>query len=185
MADDSSKEHHAFDVYLGIEVRDKNGKITHKNRRKSRSFNSNWLAIMHGCIYSGVRTTGHDILDNWYATSDSHNYQANEASSKPRIIAGTGNTVEAPDDYDLAGRAGSVVGVGGKVINTSTKTSTTISGSVGFAIAIDIKEVGITINMLWAQTSRTFLILRDVLPAPVSVAAGGAIIVTYTLETTV
>ncbi len=143
--------------------------------------------LMHGFTTANMTVTGKDITGAIKTTSNTSGTNGNrvDAGGSVKIVAGTGNTVEAPDDYELAGLADSEIASISPQVRTSTKTSVNITGSVSFPVAVDIKEVGVTTQWNVASNPLWFLILRDVLGSTVNVAAGGAIIVTYTLETTI
>ena len=179
------------ELWYSVVVRDSQGKVISRERRKSRSFLKQWNQMMF------VQMTGIQVLNvvrtdggTFNLPKHENNFRMTGSVSTYGIVCGTGDTPVAIDDYALAaliaegGGAGQFNYLGGTVSAVSlaashaqilvSRTAVNNSGN-----PITVKEVGIYAR---AGSTRYCCGVRDVLGVPLAVPDGGGITVDYTLE---
>jgi len=189
-------------VYYTVEVRDKNGKLISREKRRSRSFVRQWCDL-HYWLAEPTDKTVTDI-SNTSRTLDRdtgliHALRMDGAAVEPDkgVVVGTGTTAVTIADYALAAKIAEGTGVGQLSHQAVTLTAPSVVGSEcswtatrvfinGSGATITVTEIGIYVS---AQDTvpavRYFLVVRDVLVTAQAVPDGGAITVVYTIKVTV
>jgi len=186
-------------AYFTIEVRDRYGKLLRRIRRKSHSYVQQWNEMV--CVQVGGKTsfsmkdTGDTDRD---VDANVVNFAAygTEAVATYGIVIGTGDTAVTISDNKLEAQIAQGTGAGQMYHYVCTVADASVSGSdcsftltrvIGnqTAATIVVKEIGIYIGGHDGTTTRFFLGVRDVLASSISVPAGGAITVVYTIKVSV
>jgi len=179
------------ELWYEVIVRDRQGKVVSRERRRSRSFLKQWNQLMYvqitGRSLPGVmRTSGVTFT----LSEDTNNFRMDGAGSNYGIVCGTGDTAVAIDDYALAMLIEHGVGAGLFNYQAGTVSAVSIVGSHAKFVnsrtalnnsggLITVKEVGIYTR---AGPSTYVCGIRDVLETPQDVPDGGGITIDYTLE---
>lgn len=185
--------------YYTIEVKNKEGKLLKRIKRKSRSFVQQWNELV--AVQLGFKTDL-SIKDTGGADRDidynEANFKATAAAADDTfgIVVGTGSTAVTIADYALdticaegtgadelnyhACSVGDPSVAGSDCSFTVTRSAINSSGS-----AITIAEIGLQLLGYDGEVGYYFLAVRDVLAEGVEVPDGGAISVVYTLKVTV
>jgi len=185
-----------------------------KPRKKFKSLSKSWVRnaytqiaqqlgglypTKHGSAAAGPGSLYFRSTDN-YSLGEEHSFIAAEndwigatGDANAGIIAGTDNTAEDFDDYQLGSKCThgtstnqlqygqhSAIGIWSTANKKWTATHTRVLTNSSSA-SIDVKETGILIGI---YTSPQLLINRDVLPATETVGVGESISITYTIEIT-
>ena len=189
-------------LYYTIEVRDKNGKLLKRMRRKSRSLVRQWIDFHYwlaGIVDRTATDTGgiSRTLDRDLGFSICFRLAGGEAQSVLGIVIGTGTTAVTISDYALATQIAHGVGAGqmyhyadflGAPSVSGSECSFTITRVIGnqSGALITVKEIGVyTSAQDTSPAARYFCVIRDVLAASVDVLDGGAITVVYTIKVVV
>ena len=185
--------------YYQIEIRDRDGKLLRRFRRKSRSYIQQWNEIV--CVQCGYKSdfsmkdtggTDRDVDRGAYSLY----MEAGEDVDEYGIRVGTGTTAVAIDDNALATPIADGVGSGQMYHYAVTVADASVSGSsCSFTVTrvignqsgatISVTEIGIYFVAYENASPRYFLGIRDVLASSVAVPDGGAITVEYTIKVTV
>uniref|UniRef100_A0A6M3Y0Z1 Uncharacterized protein n=1 Tax=viral metagenome TaxID=1070528 RepID=A0A6M3Y0Z1_9ZZZZ len=185
--------------YYTIEVRDKEGKLLSRERRKSRSYVQQWNELV--CVQVGQKAalsmkdtggTDRDITTNGYNFAVTGGVGADSLG----VVVGTGSTAVTIADYALAVKCDE--GTGANQLNylaCTVSDPTVLAPSCSFTIlrsalnnsgsTITVAEIGVYMLGRYGTTSYYFLAIRDVLTTTQTVPDGGAITVVYTLKVTV
>lgn len=185
--------------YYVIEVRDRNGKLRRRFRRKSHSYVQQWNELI--CVQVGYKlnlsikdTGGTDRdVDKNLTTLQSN---APAANADYGIVVGTGNTAVTISDYALETICAEGTGTNQLNYQACTIADASVSGSEcsftvtrsainNSGITITVKEIGLYCLGHDGIAGRYFLGLRDVLASTVDVPDGGAITVVYTIKVSV
>jgi len=176
-----------------------NGRVIKRTRwRRSRSFVLNFM----GLLFVQAAQTSFSMTDISGTSRGISAYTANLAmnggagNTNMGIVVGSGTAAPTPNDYKLAtlithGTAagqlsygacavGSPTASGSDVLMTLTRALTNGSGA-----DVTVTEIGVHAEGNISSTVYYFLVLRDVLPSPVTVANGQTLTVQYTFKTTV
>lgn len=185
--------------YYTIEVRDREGKLLRRLRRKSRSYVRQWNELICANMGPSTNRTSTDTGGTSRTIVDAIilNAEAPAANSGYGIVVGTGATAVAISDYALAAQIvhgiGSgqmyhyAVAVGAPSVAgpTSSFTVTRVIGNQSGA-TITVGEIGVYVyGQDSGGYSRVFLGIRDVLASSFDVPNGGSITVVYTIMVTV
>jgi len=191
-------------------VRDKNGKVSHRERRFCNSFVTNFVKWLRG--WFTVALIGYPIPS--YSANDTGNvgrtipvtgtqlasnfgfFQANVNDDTHGICVGTSNQAVSPADYNLVGKIAHGTGAGQlvhgaqtyeaiEVVDNNSKWRNTRPFTNNSGSTITVKEIGIIFGMLdTGSATRYFLSCRDVLASPVDVPDGSTLTVRYTVQVT-
>jgi hypothetical protein len=183
-------------LHYTIEVRDREGKLVRRLRRKAHSYLKAYQQLLY-THYASVLLNIRDIINTLRAVvrNASDLISAGVVTDDDNgVVIGTGSTAVTISDYKLETQIAEGVGAGQMEHQAGTKTEPTVAGS---SISCTLKRIfinnsGNTITVTESGiycygggTTWDFCIVRDVLPAGVAVPDGGAITVTYTLTVTV
>jgi len=188
------------EMYIEIEVKDKNNKIIRKQKEKAHSWVGNFIkalcAILRTDSVFKIReyvtavdgtTLG---LPNINSGSDPLMYvEANEKEGAYGIVIGSGDSPVNIDDYDLDTKISHGDEAGKMHYNATTVESTAkINNGYIFRIIrtftnnsggdITVKEIGIIAK----HRENKYLIARDVLSSPVTVPNGATLTVRYIIS---
>ena len=183
-------------LYYKVEVRDPDGKLLKRERRKSRSYVRQWndiVAAQAGAGTQSVKDTGGTSRS---VTTHANNlrFSAAAADDAVGIVVGSGVIAVTIVDFNLRTKITEGTGAGQLNYQASTPGDPAISGSScsfetsraainNSGATVTVKEIGI--NIRGASTPYYFLGVRDVLAASLDVPHGGAITITYTIKVTV
>ena len=186
-------------VYYTVEVRDKEGKLLKRLRRRSRSYVRQWNDIICVQMCPSTNRTIKDTggVNRTTINSDNLGAEPGAGALTRGIIVGIGSTAVSISDYALGTEC--VEGTGADQLNylAQTYTAPAVSGSeCSFTTTrvannnsgntVTVTEIGIYVLAVDSgSTSRIFLGIRDVLASSQAVPDGGAITVVYTLKVTV
>lgn len=185
------------ELWYSVVVRDRNGKVISRERRKSRSFLKAWNQL----VYAMMAQTSLNITDTaGVAQSIYGKYGSNLAMNAGAgvtdfgIRVGTGATAVAIDDYSLGTPIAEGTGVDemNHLICTVAdygvappSCSFLVSRSIvnNSAAEITVREAGI---YAWMSTGVLYgCVTRDVFGTPQAVPMGGTITVDWTIQVTV
>lgn len=187
------------ETFFTIEVRDKEGKLLKRIRRKSRSYVQQWNELV--CAQVGQKddlsmkdTGGVARAINSHAV----NFRVTAAITQVTygIVVGTGSAAVAIDDYALATMCDEGTGENQLNYYACTVSDPSVSApDCSFTITrsainnsgapIVVAEIGLNMTAYDTLTPYYFLGIRDVLVSSVEVPDGGAITVVYTIKVTV
>jgi len=185
------------ELWYSVVVRDRQGKVVSRERRRSRSFLKQWNQLMFAQM-TDIRLPTDDKLkdiDGVLISVYPHekNFRMESHTSYSGIFCGTGDTAVAIDDYKLEAKIENGTGPGQFSYLMSTVGAVSISDShAQFVVSrspvnnsgdtITVREVGIYTSCYVTTAQWWMCAVRDVLETPQDVPAGGAITVDYTLE---
>jgi len=204
-----------FKTYIEVEVRDKSGKLTYKRRYKAKSWLTQFIKILKGQFATRWGTTvGHGnttVVDIVGSTRSIPNHSDSTRSYTTNIstlgdagdeyqgiVVGKGTTPNSLNTYKLASPISHGTGAGQlsygamnveEVTNPSGNTLSfrlirTFTNQSGADITV--YEIGLVAKFVDADGyGRPFLLARDVLPSPVTVANGATLTVRYIVSLTV
>lgn len=186
-------------AYYTIELRDKQGKLLRRFRRRSRSYLKAWNQLVY-VQFGGI--ANYLITDNG-GTARSVDQKAYNlmgtgvAGYTTRgIVAGTDDTAVAIDDYALGALIAHGTGSGQldyqaqtiaapSEVGSSSQFSATRALVNSSGATITVKEIGIHVQGVGDSSNYFFLGIRDVLASAVDVADGQTLTITYTIKATV
>ncbi len=183
-------------LYYTIEVRDREGKLLKRLKRKAHSYLKAYNQILYNHYSSAsqsVKDTGG--TDRSIARNASDFVSGAAIGNDDRgIIIGTGTTAVTISDYQVETKIDEGTASGQMEYQVVTVTAPSVSGSsISFTVkrtttnnsgaTITVKETAI--YCYGGGTTYHFCIVRDVLVSTVDVPDGGSITVTYTMEHTV
>jgi len=201
-----------FDLELELEIRDRNGKIIHKETRKAESFVQNFLNFLAGCLAKQDRSPW-DVnnvaqLISPYISPASGvdvemeimNVLAGDGEDAYGIVVGSGTTSPGATDYNLESKITHGVSSGqlqygaveleafGLTDNTTYLQFKRVFTN-GSGADVTVNEIGLIAK--WYRKVGTdeqgpyyFLLIRDVLASSVIVPDGASLTVRYKLQTT-
>ena len=200
-AEAKSDEPHAPRIFIDIEVRDKDGKVTQKFRQPGRSFLWNLIGLLWQLfqgqnsvsLYQPSTITGSATCSSTCSVpvqGSSFSVEAPSGNTNYGIIIGSSNQSNSTSVCSLYSPITSGVQYG----NTQVASQLTINstqGTISFTVtrqftnnsgsSITVQEVGLAI-----QGNGCYPVLaRDVLSSAVTVPNGGTLTVTYTIELTI
>jgi len=182
------------ELWYSVVVRDRNGKVISRERRRSRSFLKAWNQL----VYVQMAQTALDITgtDGSPRSASPHedNFKmgASAGVTTSGIRVGVGNTAVAIDDYAVETPIVEGVGVGEmNHLICTVATSVVAAPSCSFVVSrsivnnsaaeITVREAGIYMLMYIYP----FCATRDVFGTPQAVPVGGTITVNWTIKVTV
>ena len=156
-----------IEIMLEVVVRDKNGRIIARRRKRAGYLNNFVRAIRCNDFY--LAETLRDLGGTNRSLSAGSSFQT------PTIRVGSGSTAQTPGDYKLETELGTTGASVGAVVVVGQNSQFTISGSVTLSAGGTVREVGVS-----CVCTYVFLFFRDVVPE-VPVPTGGTCTVVYTL----
>lgn len=189
-------------LYYTIEVKDRQGKLLSRERRRSRSFVEQYNRFINFFAEATdkviVDTGGTSrTLDRDTNAASKMRINAAANSSDAGIVVGTGTTAVAIANRALATQILEGISTGQLTHGAVTIGSPSVSApdcsftatrifTNGSGATITVKEIGIYVwDVDTGSIVRHFCIIRDVLAATQDVPDGGAITVVYTIKVTV
>jgi len=184
------------ELWYSVVVRDRQGKVISRERRKSKSFLKAWNQL----VYSNISNFRLDMIDTGGVlrvdvgfTGNSFEMAAAAGLTTRGIRVGTGNTAVAIDDYALETPIAEGIGAGQMehlvcTVATSVVAPPSCSFLVSRAIVnnsggvITVREAGI---YMFIFTNYYGCGVRDVLTVPQAVPDGGTITIDWTIQVTV
>jgi len=179
------------ELWYSVVVRDPKGKVTFREKGKSRSFLKQWNELLYGhmtAINVSIRSTT-NIANS---TSENVINWKIKGTTQYGLVLGTDDTPVAIDDYKLGAEIANgyiadtmfreasdntpAVVVGN---NCSFKTNRTFVNWSGGSITV--KEMGI-ICVFYSGGNKYMQATRDVFVTPLVVVYGGGVVAEYTLE---
>lgn len=179
------------ELWYSVVVRDPNGKVISRERRKSRSFIKQWNQV----VYIHMAGVALDIVDTGGTTQSitrhnlSFKMNAGPGTLTQGIVVGTGDTAVTINDYQLAAIIAEGAGDGQlNYAGCSVATSVVSAPTCGFLVSrsavnnhvdtITVKESGIYMG----AGGYFVMAVRDVFITPQDVPNGGSITINYTLR---
>jgi len=184
------------EVWYSIVIRDKDGKVLHRERHRSKSFIRQWITTVYLHANQHFEYTGCKATDgtNPVTVSDVDTFKMNAPAGNASygILIGTGDTAVTISDYNLEAKIAHGVGAGQMSYQAcSVAVSVVAAPNCGFIVSrsivnnsgglITVKESGIAYDQ-WTSPQKYYLGLRDVFGSPQDVPNGGSITVNYTLR---
>jgi hypothetical protein len=182
------KKHNILDVFVELELRDKEGKLLRKRRFKSKTWVRNFIAMIN-------RSMGGDALmqmiNGSWTDRASWDVGAGTGNDSNGIQIGTGSNPWAYDQYALQSKISHGTGVGQMLYGAvSVSSLITITNGIKFVISriftngtsssITVREISL---VSWAYGWNDWRILaRDVLSPAVDVPAGSSLTVRYIIQ---
>ncbi len=179
--------------YLTVQVHDQDGRRRFYRKYRSRSFVKNFLQMCAGFWSGGLTVSGLDwkIKDTggtFRASTTTANNQGNALTQSMQIEIGSGATNPTVDAFDIETTIAGPTDCDSVIDDSSGNdieyrfriTLTNTSGG-----AWTVSEVTLHTNITYFSASRSVIIMRDELGAPVTVNDGQAITIDYSLKTTV
>lgn len=187
------------EVWYSIVIRDRDGKVLHRERHRSKSFIRQWITTVylhanHHSDYTGCRATDGTYPVTIYDV-DTFKMNAPAGNAAYGILIGTGDTAVTVSDYCLAAIIANGGGAGQMNYQACSVALAVVSApNCGFIVSrsivnnsgglITVKESGIAYDQ-WTSPQKYFMGLRDVFTTPQDVPNGGSITINYTLRVTV
>ncbi len=184
-------------LWYSVTVRDQNGKLVSRERRRARSMLGNWYRILYAQMSfttcSLVGTNGIDRGASW--EQDNWKFKAVADEDYIGIVVGTGTTAVTIDDYKLATQIMHGTGSGQMRHLASTPGSPSVAGSnCDFLTSrvflnnsggsITVRESGIYCRCKGPTYYSYACIVRDVFDTPQAVSNDGTTTKIYTLRVT-
>lgn len=187
-----------YELWYSVVVRDRQGKVVSRERRKSRSFLKQWNQLVYVQMaqpsYLTIKNTagGDELVPGdtynfrWYSQSEGQDFVA--------IVIGTDNTPVTVSDYSLGAKISEGGGAGQMhYLQCSPEVSQVSDQNCGFLSSnsmvnnsgadITVRESGIYVRM---KTFTTYCCgVRDVFGTPQVVPNGGSITINYTTRVSV
>jgi len=189
---------HAPQLFIDLEVRDKDGNVIQKFRQPGKSFLWNLIGLLWQLfqgnssvnLYEPSITTGSATCQSTCSVPVQGSYFSVEApagTTQYGILIGSGNESNTTSVCSLYSPITSGVSYGATSVSSQLTINST-QGTISFTItrqfqnnsgsSITVAEVGIAI-----QGNGCYPVLaRDVLSSPVTVPNGGTLTVTYTIQ---
>ena len=180
-----------YKLRYSVVVRDPKGKVTFREKGKSRSFLKAW----NQALFTQITQQGVSIVDTGGAArtiDDNAINFAMKVTTVSGILLGTDDTPVAIDDYKLGAEIANgyiadtmfreaavntpAVVVGNNCSFTTTRTFVNWSGG-----SITVKEMGI-VCYFYSGGNKYMQATRDVFVTPLVVVYGGGVVAEYTLE---
>lgn len=192
-----------MNLYITREIRDKNGKLIKRwRRRQSKSFVKQWMQLLEAIMAHAyganadavtIKDTGNTNRSVFAQVTDSYYWLAAEAPANTSTYGtqiGTGTTAPTTADYSMETQIAHGVGAGQMQYGACSVQSAAVNGASmemnitrafvnGSGGAITVREVGLVVDTIGFM----FLVLRDAVNDTVN--DGQTYTVTYTLQTTV
>jgi hypothetical protein len=187
---DMYKKHNILDVFVELELRDKEGKLLRKRRFKSKTWVRNFIAILN-------RQMGGDALQQETNGSQGSwpSLQANAGQNDDRfgIQVGTGSDAWTYDQYKLQSQIYHGTS-SGKMMYGACSVSSLVSITNGLKYVVSrvftngtpdtitVREIGLT---AWRPDwGPAIMISRDILSPSIDVPAGSSLTVRYIIQWT-
>ena len=184
-------------LWYSVTIRDRDGKVISRERRRARSMLGNWYRILYAQMSfstcSLVGTNGIDRGASW----EQENWKFKAAADEDYIgiVIGTGTTPVTIDDYKLDTQIMNGTGTGQIRHLASTPGSPSVAGSNCEFLtsrvflnnsggSIMVRESGIYSRCKGPTYYSYACIVRDVFGSPQDVPDGGSITIDYTLRVT-
>ena len=183
-----------YELWYSVVVRDRNGKVVSRERRRSRSFLKQWNQRVYiQMSQATLNITDIDGVSQSCAPYAGAFAMKTEAGYDIGIAVGLASDAVAIDDYALSSLIAE--GTGANQMNylaCSVATSVVAAPSCSFVVSraivnnsgseITVREAGIHARI---KANVNGLMTRDVLGTPQAVPNGGTITVDWTLQVTV
>lgn len=164
----------------------RNGKLIKQIIQKNDPFTRNFVNLMwallkpNGGTFTMVDTSGTTRTLNLHNPNNYYHVPLYAANNK--IAIGTGTAAFSIDDYNLASLFASTPSSEPSESIIGNQINYTISASFSIDSAVDITEVGYIRTLRNPYGNYDFLLMRDVLPSPISAQAGDTVTVTYIIQ---
>jgi len=196
------EQNEVLDVVLELTVKDKDGKVTEHRVLKSESFVRQWLELLY-IQASGMRWYGYPVRDTGntvrqvQADEESMNANAAAADTTYGIAVGTGDTDPDIDDYAMEDQIvhGTETGqlqysdmaTAHPAFDTTMSQLTVTRDFANASLAtVTVYETGLMLTMQdISDTTRYFLVIRDVIAAGIAIPTGQTLTVNYRMQATV
>jgi hypothetical protein len=182
------KKHNILDVFVELELRDKEGKLLRKRRFKSKTWVRNFMFTLDSSMGGPDQiqtTTGGWLGDN------SLGVNAGANNDNFGIQVGTGTNPWAYDQYSLQTKISHGSGSGQMLYGACTVTQNiVITNGMKFVVSrvftngtsatITVKEIGLVAATGYVNYYK--LLARDVLSPAIDVPAGSSLTVRYVIQ---
>lgn len=196
------EQNEVLNAVLELTVKDKDGKVTEHRVLKSESFVRQWLELLY-VQAAGMRWYGYPVRDT---SNTVRQVQADEESMRADalatdttygIVCGTGTTAPNIDDYTLEAQIAHGVGAGELQYSdmaiahpaydaTTSQLTVTRDFANGSGATVTVYEIGLVLTMQATDdTTRYFLVIRDVIGAGIAIPTGQTLTVNYRIQATV
>jgi len=183
------------ELWYSVVVRDRNGKVISRERRRARSFLKQWNQI----IYVQMAQTSLNITDNNGVSQSIEPFGGRlqmryiAGDTKLGIVVGLASDAVAIDDYALGSLIAEGTGVNQmNYLICTVATSVVAAPSCYFIVSrsivnnsaaeITVREAGIHATL---ESGKYGLMTRDVFGTPQAVPIGGTITVNWAIKVTV
>jgi hypothetical protein len=185
---DMYKKHNILDVFVELELRDKEGKLLKKRRFKSKTWVRNFIALIN-------RSMGGDALmqmiNGGWTDRASWPVGAGTGDDSYGIQIGTGSNPWAYDQYALQSKISHGTGSGQMLYGTTSISSLiTMTNGIKFVVSriftngtsstITVREISLATG--YPSWSDQRINARDVLSPAVDVPAGSSLTVRYVIQ---
>ena len=184
-----------YELWYSVVVRDRQGKVVSRERRRSRSFLKQWNQLVYAHVACNVITITDTDGVGQSSMYNANNFAMNAAAGITTygIRVGIGNTPVAIDDYALETPIEEGTGAGEmNHLITTVFTSVVAAPSCSFVVSrsitnnsaaeITVREAVIHMRM---GISDYCCGTRDVFVTPQAIPVGGTITVSWTIKVTV
>ena len=196
------EQNEVLSAILELTVKDKDGRVTEHRVQKSESFVRQWLELLY-VQASGMRWYGYPVRDT---SNTVRQVQADEESMRADALAtvttygiavGTGDTAPDIDDHALEAQIAHGIGAGELQYSdmaiahpaydaTTSQLTVTRDFANGSAGTVTVYEIGLILTMQEIDdTTRYFLVIRDVIVGGIAVPTGQTLTVNYRIQATV
>jgi len=191
-----------LDAVLELTVKDKDGKVTEHRVLKSESFVRQWLELLY-IQASGMRWYGYPVRDTSntvrqvQAGEESMNANAPAANITYGNVVGTGTTAPDIDNHALEAQIAHGIGSGQLQYSdmaiahpaydaTLSQLTVTRDFANGSGATVTVYEIGLILTMQEIDdTTRYFLVIRDVIAGGIAIPTGQTLTVNYRIQATV
>lgn len=180
------------ELWYSVVVRDRQGKVLSRERRRSRSFLRRWNETIY------VQTTGKnidDIIAPHYINLNLKSQYTNGLPDEKSIIVGTSDTPVLVTNTGLGAKIAHGTGAGELSYQAATVNDSIVSAPhCSFFIdrafvnnsggEITAKEAGMGARVKGVTYYACMVVIRDVFGTPQVIPNGGSLSMTYTLRVT-
>jgi hypothetical protein len=187
---DMYKKHNILDVFVELELRDKEGKLLKKRRFKSKTWVRNFIAILNRQMGGDANIQQTD--GSW---TDRSRISANPGQNDDRygIQVGTGSNPWAYDQYKLQSQIYHGTDAGKMMYGACSVSSlVSITNGLKYVVSrvftngtsdtITVREIGLVVGYPDYPEYSVKLAARDVLSPAVDVPAGSSLTVRYVIQ---
>jgi len=166
------------------------GKLINRVVEEKDPFNQNFVNLLAGLFTncgnvqkSITMTDTGGTARSFYIMSVTYPDYCDLYATGNSILIGSGTTAFSLSNYALATQVASAASSSPTESVVGNRINITISASFSISSAVTISEVGYVRNLNDAGgTTRTILLMRDVLSTPISAAAGDTVTVNYIIR---